>query len=202
MTKVTKYKELLSKSYKEAVEILLEKYGPVKNDYFNEVSYNNFLENRNNKPGRPENTETPEGLYSHHIDEIEYTNLSDKDTLKREKYSFDFQKKDRLVYCDLFEHAILHVLIAKETLFKYGFLGYKNWILNTIDKWYLKKIEPDKDSDKKYYEKAYLDPEEASMMVDLMSEVLEEYYKDRKEKIHNSGHVEDFKSKFFKKMMS
>lgn len=38
-----RYLELLTKSYEEAVQILLKKYGKAKDDYYRENSYNRFL---------------------------------------------------------------------------------------------------------------------------------------------------------------
>lgn len=42
MTKLTEYKQLLSKNYDKAVEFLLKKYGTAEDDYFNEKSYERF----------------------------------------------------------------------------------------------------------------------------------------------------------------
>lgn len=190
MTKLRKYKKLLLKNYDEAVKVLLEKYGPAKNDYFREVSYINFLKGCAGNINMAKYTRTSEGLWCHHIDEIQYPNLSNKNTIKTKKYPFDLQKKDRLVYCDLFEHAILHVLIAKETVFKCGFRGYNNFLSTDIKRLYIDEIEPTKQWEKNCFKKAYLKPEEACMMMTCMFKVLnEEFSKHPKGKIHDYEYV-------------
>lgn len=199
MNELTEYKELLSKSYCEAVKLLLEKYEPAKYDYFKKTSYNNFLKGISTRINRGDYTRTSEGLYCHHIDEIEYSNLTDPKTIKKNNYSFCLQKKERLVYCDLVEHAILHVLIAKETVFKYGFKGYKNIILRDIEKWYIREIKPevneDNDKDKwkiDCYNKVDLKPEEASFIICLMfKELAEEFFKHSKEEIDEYEYVKN-----------
>ena len=50
--------------------------------------------------------------------------------------------KENLVYCDLFEHLILHTLIAKESNGIHGLAGYLVFILPNIEEWYVSEIEP------------------------------------------------------------
>lgn len=80
---------------------LLEKYGAVGGDYFKST----FSQNRTIK-------RADEGLYIHHIDENKVANLSNYEVAKVN--SFDYQKADRLVYADLFEHILLHILIGEQ----------------------------------------------------------------------------------------
>lgn len=97
------YKKLMKMSYQELVQFLLKKYGPVKYDYF----VNERCISKNSKISR-----TNEGLFCHHIDEDKAIMLS------TDKYAaqnpFRYQKADRLVYCNLLEHFLLHILITEE----------------------------------------------------------------------------------------
>jgi superfamily II DNA or RNA helicase len=80
---------------------LLEKYGAVGGDYFTPGFSQNMTIKR-----------TDEGLYIHHIDEDKVANLSDYEVAKAN--SFDYQRAERLVYADLFEHILLHILIGEQ----------------------------------------------------------------------------------------
>ena len=80
---------------------LLEKYGAVDGDYFTPTFSQNMSIKR-----------TEEGLYIHHIDEDKIANLSDYDVAKVN--SFEHQRAGRLVYADLFEHILLHILIGEQ----------------------------------------------------------------------------------------
>lgn len=102
-------------SYLDAVNILLKKYGGSIEDYFKEQSYNRFLNGETKSISKGKISRTNEGLYFHHIDENRYLNLSNLGFIKVQKPPFSVQQKDRLVYCDLIEHIILHTLITKET---------------------------------------------------------------------------------------
>ena len=97
------YEKLLSMSYDEIVKLLLKKYGAVKHDYFTdrECTIKNKLVSR-----------TAEGLFCHHIDEDKAIMLSNDEYAARNP--FEYQKKNRLVYCNLLEHLLLHVKIAEE----------------------------------------------------------------------------------------
>ena len=52
-----------------------------------------------------------EGLFVHHIDEDKFPQLGDKNMAM--KVPIDYQKKERLVYCDYLEHLYLHALILE-----------------------------------------------------------------------------------------
>lgn len=89
-------------SYQSLVDYLIQKYGKAKGNYYNQDW------TRNKKISR-----TSQGLLIHHIDEDKVAGLS---SLKKAKYSsYDFQKADRLVYCNYFEHLLLHIKIAEST---------------------------------------------------------------------------------------
>ena len=93
-------KELLM-DYEKLTVYLKGKYGSAKYDYF----CNESCKTKNKKV-----TRTNEGLQCHHIDEDKYGNLSSPILAKH--HPFDCQKKDRLVYCNLIEHCLLHYKIC------------------------------------------------------------------------------------------
>ena len=96
-------KKQLNMTYNELVEYLLKKYGPSEYDYF----LNESCKSKNKKASR-----SSEGLYCHHIDEDKAIMLSN------DKYAinnpYEYQKADRLVYCNALEHLILHIKIVEE----------------------------------------------------------------------------------------
>lgn len=93
--------------YDQLVQYLLNKYGGAKCDYFTKTN----CKNRSKLISR-----TEEGLICHHIDENKANNLSVSESAIR--YPFDYQKKERLVYCNYIEHLLLHIVIAKERYWK------------------------------------------------------------------------------------
>lgn len=97
------YEKMLSMSYDDIVKLLMKKYGTAKHDYFTdrECTLKNKLVSR-----------TAEGLFCHHIDEDKAIMLSNDEYAARNP--FEYQKKNRLVYCNLLEHLLLHVKIAEE----------------------------------------------------------------------------------------
>ncbi|WP_311564592.1 Eco57I restriction-modification methylase domain-containing protein [Peptoniphilus duerdenii] len=96
------YEKMLNLSYDENVKYLLKKYGAAKHNYFKDI---NCAEK--NKLV----TRTSEGLYCHHIDEDKAILLSNNKFAAANP--FDYQKANRLVYCNLLEHLLLHVKIAE-----------------------------------------------------------------------------------------
>lgn len=97
------FEELVKKSYLEIVEILVKKYGPARYDYFCSESCNSV----NKKASR-----MAEGLYCHHIDEDKAIKLSSIGNAKTNP--FEYQRADRLVYCNVLEHLLLHLKIILE----------------------------------------------------------------------------------------
>lgn len=99
----TEYEADLLMKYDDLVSALLKKYGAAKHDYFTdrECTLKNKLVSR-----------TAEGLFCHHIDEDKAIMLSNDEYAARNP--FEYQKKNRLVYCNLLEHLLLHVKIAEE----------------------------------------------------------------------------------------
>ena len=94
---------LVQKTYAELVTHLLKKYGVAKHDYFKDTACTTK---------NPLVSRTSEGLYCHHIDEDKAIMLSNDAYAAANP--FDYQKADRLVYCNLLEHLLLHIKIAAE----------------------------------------------------------------------------------------
>jgi hypothetical protein len=135
--KIEEYKNLLSLSYEDAVESLLQKYGPVIDDYFREKSYNRFFNGEIKSITKGKFTKISEGLYCHHVFENKYYNLTNKDFCKEQNAPYEVHKKENLVYCDLIEHFILHILITKETNGKFGWPGVRTYLLDNLVEWYV-----------------------------------------------------------------
>jgi hypothetical protein len=105
---------LLDCTYSAAFEFLQKQYGRVKDDYFHEQSYERFKQGKIKNITRGNYSRTNQGLVVHHYYENEIPNLSRPSVIKQKNVSFSKQKRINLVYCDFFEHLILHALISKE----------------------------------------------------------------------------------------
>lgn len=101
--KTRELQDQLRMSYEGQVEYLLNKYGSAKYDYF----CNESCKSRNTKVSRAK-----EGLVCHHIDEDKAIMLSSPSYAAKNR--FDYQRADRLVYCNLLEHLLLHIKIVIE----------------------------------------------------------------------------------------
>lgn len=155
--------KLLSMSYKDAVQFLLRKYGSATTSYFPKKSYDKFLAGVNKTLTKSSKvTRTKEGLYCHHIAEINYIMLSNSDFIKFFNYPFELQEKDMLVYCNLVEHSILHTLISREAIGAQGQGGYWNFIRPMIIDWYIDENIPNPEWMKRCYKTAYLNKREAT----------------------------------------
>lgn len=96
------YESMLKTNYQDIVSALLKKYGSAKHNYFKDTAC---------KIKNPLVTRTNEGLFCHHIDEDKAIMLcNDKFAVNN---PFEYQKADRLVYCNLLEHLLLHIKIAE-----------------------------------------------------------------------------------------
>lgn len=89
-------------NYDEFVSYLLKKYGPAKYDYFTNAT----CKTKSKRISR-----TKEGLFCHHIDEDKGYILSHTGCALEQP--FEYQKAERLVYCNYIEHLLLHILIGK-----------------------------------------------------------------------------------------
>lgn len=87
--------------YDEYVKYLQTKYGIPKKPYFT-------LDWRKNM----DITRTQEGLYIHHVKENKAIMLCNPDYAKNNP--FEYQNPENLVYCDLLEHLLLHILICED----------------------------------------------------------------------------------------
>lgn len=87
----------------ELVSYLLNKYGKAQHDYFS---------NETCRSKNPKTKRTNEGLICHHIDEDKAILLSNDIFAINNPY--EYQKADRLVYCNILEHLILHIKIVEE----------------------------------------------------------------------------------------
>lgn len=118
-------------TYDEYVDYLLDKYGCVSCDYFT----NEDCTTKNNKLSR-----TIEGLFCHHIDENKAIMLSHSEFARINP--FEYQKASHLVYCNYFEHLLLHIKIIKETHKRPGYenallgIGGAEMIWNQINGYY------------------------------------------------------------------
>lgn len=175
--RLNQYDALLNSSYEAAIEILKFKYGEGIDDYYREKSYKRFLKKEIKSIAKGKYSRTSEGLYCHHIDENKYLNISNKDFILHKKYPYDVQKKDRLVYCDLFEHLIIHALIAKETDGKFGVMGYVAYIYPMAVEWYIGQEKPlGKEWMMTCYQRAYLKPAQTRKLLSKINLLLPEEY--------------------------
>ncbi|MBW9321967.1 hypothetical protein FG877_00080 [Enterococcus casseliflavus] len=174
-TKKCHYEFLLSLSYEEATQHLLNKHGAVSDDYFRESSYERFLKGEIKSITKGKYSKTSEGLYCHHIDEYKYLNMSKLPVIKRYKYPFESQKKERLTYCDLFEHLILHALIIKETKGTYGVSGYKGYLYPDAEDWYVKNNEPTLEWMRVCKNRAFLAQNDAKELLNKVDEFIEPF---------------------------
>ncbi|EOA07100.1 Hypothetical protein, predicted transmembrane protein [Mycoplasma yeatsii 13926] len=102
----TDIEKMLECDYYECVNFLLYKYGMAEGDYTKRTLFFDVVsENLNVK-------RSFYGLEIHHIDEDKVPNLSSKENMT--KYP-EYQTKDRLVYCNLVEHLLLHIKIYQKT---------------------------------------------------------------------------------------
>src|SRR5699024_7915036 len=153
------YINLLNMSYDEVIILLNKQYGEDIDNYYKEKSYNKFLNVEIKSISKGKFSNTKKGLYCHHVFENKYDNLSISNFISHYKYNFDYQKKDNLAYCDLFEHMILHTVIAKESNGIHGLAVYFSFILPNVEEWYINEIDPRLEWQKNCKEKAYLPKE-------------------------------------------
>ena len=96
----SEFEKVKDMTYLEFCDYLQSKYGIGLTDYMTKSF------NKNQKC-----TRTKEGLIVHHKDEDKMIMLSTKEIA--EQFPFEWQTKEHLVYCDMLEHLLLHVLICK-----------------------------------------------------------------------------------------
>ena len=162
------YLKLLEMTYDEAVEHLLDKYGPATANYFSEKSYERFMNGEINSISKGKYSRTNEGLYCHHIKEDRALNLSKLPFIKHYKHPYHYHLKEKLVYCDLVEHMILHALIVEENVeqkMPYGIGGYENFLKPKVREWFIDKRVPISQWMLNCYNKAYIEPKQAKEII-------------------------------------
>lgn len=113
------YNKVKNYDYITYCNYLLNKYGKVQGDYFTP----SFLHNSSIKRRDKE-------LFLHHIKEDIVANLSDVEIAKNN--SFDYQKAENLVYANLLEHILLHIIIGEQNK-GFGFGGAEFMIAQAND---------------------------------------------------------------------
>ncbi|CAK1253162.1 hypothetical protein LMG30237_ALEAABJJ_01458 [Fructobacillus tropaeoli] len=136
-----RYMALTNMNYREAISYLKNRYGEVTDNYFREKSYERFLNQEIKSIAKGKYSKTAEGLYTHHILENKFANISNLNFIRKYQYPFYLQTKENLVYADLVEHLILHGLITKETNGEFGYAGYQ-FIYPMLVTWLIWGIDP------------------------------------------------------------
>lgn len=192
MTKrYNEYIELLDKDYKSAIAYLLKKYGECDDDYYQEKSYYRYLNNEIKRITKGKYSRAKEGLECHHIFENKYIDISNSNAIKEFKYPYYIQKKENLVYCDIFEHFILHTLIIKETEGEYGLGGSVIFIKPKIKDWFISKKNPKPEWMKACKKRARLSIRQTREILYKADETISEYRKKQKMTywINNKNHL-------------
>lgn len=195
------YKGLLSLSYNDAVQSLIEKHGEVLDNYYKEKSYNKFLNGEIKRIAYGKYTKTKEGLYCHHIMENEYENISNKEYIAHYKYPYEYHHKENLVYCDLIEHLILHALITEETNGERGFKGLVEFLIPMAEEWYIDGDEPRElwmqlckeraFLSEEYTEKLLSDVDELLINVEVYQELLEEIREEERRELEREERIQE-----------
>lgn len=180
--KLQEYLNLLNLPYEEAIERMSSKYGVVKDDYYRKKSYERFLKGENKTITKGKYSRANGGLYCHHIAENKFLNMSNNYFIKSLEIPYKYQTKDALVYCDLIEHAILHAQISLNTNGQFGYPGLSEYILPMIDKWMVQQYNPKPDWMKRCKDRAFLNTDEAKILLESVNKYLQPFYKSLEEK--------------------
>lgn len=121
---MTEIEKLLIMNYQDVCFYLKNKYGNITKDYFIDQTMTKAKIRRSIKRGK-------DGLYIHHIDEDKAIKLSTP--AYAQLAPFAFQKANRLVYCNLLEHLVLHIKIVESTKLKYGCGGIYAYIVPELN---------------------------------------------------------------------
>ena len=113
---IEEYNKVKDLKYCEYVDYLQDKYGIPNKPYFKMDENLDWITVRvNNKiflDKEPSISRLKDGLVIHHVREDKYYELSDK--YKASFYHWINQSPCNLVYCDLLEHLLLHIMIHEE----------------------------------------------------------------------------------------
>lgn len=177
---MNKYVYALSLGYKEYVVDLKKSHGKAERDYFSRESYDRFMAGEIQSLSTQKNvTRTAEGLYCHHVAENRETALSNPENIRAFNLPFEYQEARNLVYCDIIEHAILHILIAVEKRNDeaiLGLRGYTNAIRPEIIDWFIKEQIPEKPWRKRCYDAIELRPRDVEKLLNFMDKFLTTHY--------------------------
>jgi hypothetical protein len=154
------------------VALLLAKYGAATDDYFSEASYERFKRGEIKRPSKRPITRASEGLYVHHIDEDKIVGISRAEYIKDYDTPYAYQKKERLVYADLIEHGILHILIGVTHPKSTGYLGYVKHIRPEIYAMLVMGTEPKRQYLKDIKAKIFMSKEDAVQLMHEMDQKL------------------------------
>ncbi|TDV24313.1 hypothetical protein BCF59_0272 [Mycoplasmopsis mustelae] len=122
---------LLTLTYQQCCDFLRNKYGEINGNYF--VKENCKTKNQKITRGN-------EGLHIHHIDEDKAIMLSNRHFAILNP--FEYQKGERLIYCNLLEHLVLHIKIIehphpnKNSLETVGWGGLFNFMIPELNDMY------------------------------------------------------------------
>ena len=163
--KLSYYKSLLNLEYNDVVQSLIKKYGTVSDDYFKETSYDRFLKGEIKSPTKGKFSRTKDGLYCHHVDEDRFLNLGNNKFILENKPNFQHQIKDRLIYCNLIEHLILHAIIAQKTNGEFGIPGLIIFLIPKVQEWYINGIKPTRPWEVNCYNAAFISSGEAKELL-------------------------------------
>ncbi len=166
------YLELMELDYQSACKALLEKYGAVPDDYFTEDSYRKLLNGTRKTATKGKTSGTARGLYVHHIDEDKYLNMTNFKYIVDQQVPYETQKADRLLYCDLVEHTILHALLAVESKGKFGLPGYMTYLADNVLEWYSHGLVPAQGWRLTCYNKSILSKDEADHIITTLDKRL------------------------------
>lgn len=179
------YIVLLSMNYGDCCMYLLDKYGMATDDYFSKKSYERFKDGEIKSPTKKKITRTKEGLYIHHIDEDKQILIANPNAILKFDIPFTYQEKERLVYCNLIEHAILHVLIAVKDVEEgtrgdnfqvHGIGGYVNFIRPQLVQWLIRGVEPKLAWQQNCRNATMMPVNDAEKLINYMDEFLVERY--------------------------
>lgn len=79
------------------------------------------------------------------------------------------------MYCDLFEHLILHALIIKETKGRFSVNGYVGFLYPDADKWFVQNSEPSLNWMRVCKERAFLYQDDAKDLLSHTNEIIEPF---------------------------
>lgn len=113
---IEEYNKIKNLKYKKYVKYLQQKYGLPNKPYFKIDDKGNWITiTKGGKRFLDKETSISrleEGLVIHHVEEDKYYDLSNKYLACF--YSYKNQQEKKLVYCDLLEHWLLHIMINEE----------------------------------------------------------------------------------------